>query len=134
MNTFYIDKLAFIEINNEKLLVTLSKGKDVWYIPGGKREIGETDLQALKREIKEELAVELIANTVVFYGVFEAQAHGKSEGTLVRMTCYTGSYNGTLSPAAEIEKMDYFSYSKKGLCSPVDNLIFDDLKIKKIID
>lgn len=55
----YIDKLAFIYLQDRKLLVTLSRGKDVWYIPGGKREAGETDEQALTREVKEELDVDL---------------------------------------------------------------------------
>lgn len=77
MDKTYIDKLAYIEIKERKLLVTLSKGKDVWYIPGGKREGKETDLQALVREVREELAIDLIAGTVKMYGIFEAQAHGK---------------------------------------------------------
>ncbi|MDO8610227.1 MAG: NUDIX domain-containing protein [bacterium] len=134
MNKSYIDKLAYIEIKDRKLLVTLSKGKDVWYIPGGKRDGEETDIQALVREVKEELTVDIILETVKLYGVFEAQAHGKPEGTVVRMTCYTASYNGILTPAAEINKVDYFEYSKKTMCSPVDNLIFDDLKTKELID
>ena len=34
----YIDKLAFIQIKDRKVLETLSRGKDKWYTPGGKRE------------------------------------------------------------------------------------------------
>ena len=134
MNTTYIDKLAFIEIKDRKVLETLSNGKDIWYIPGGKREPGESDIQALMREIKEELSVDLIPGTLQLYGVFETQAHGKPEGTLVRMTCYTGKYIGNLTPSAEVGHMDYFPYSKKHLTSPVDNLIFDDLKRKGLIE
>lgn len=134
MDKTYIDKLAYIEIKDRKLLVSLSKGKDTWYIPGGKREQGETDLQALTREVKEELLVDIIPGTVKLYGIFEAQAHGKPAGTVVRMTCYTGSYNGVLTPAAEIEKMDYFNFAQKSKCSAVDNLIFDDLKSKGLIE
>jgi len=134
MDKTYIDKLAFIEIKDRKLLVTLSRGKDTWYIPGGKRDGEETDLQALTREIKEELTVDVIPEMVRQYGVFEAQAHGKPEGTIVRMTCYIASYIGTLTPSAEIEKIDYFEYAKKEMCSPVDNLIFDNLKRKGLID
>ena len=37
-----IDKLGWIYIKNKKLLGVRSKGKDVYYIPGGKRERGET--------------------------------------------------------------------------------------------
>ncbi len=134
MPTAFIDKLAFIEIRDRKVLVTQSRGKNVWYIPGGKRESGESDLEALMREVKEELTVDLLPETVKHCGTFEAQAHGKPEGTKVRMTCYTAGYQGTIAPAAEIESVEYFSYAQKHQTSPVDALIFDDLKRKNIID
>jgi 8-oxo-dGTP pyrophosphatase MutT (NUDIX family) len=44
-----IDKLAWIELTGKTILLTKSYGKDVFYIPGGKRDIGETDEQALLR-------------------------------------------------------------------------------------
>ncbi len=78
MTDKYIDKLAFIYIKDRKVLSTLSAGKDTWYIPGGKREEGESDLQALVREVKEELTVDILENTVKPYGVFQAQSHGKA--------------------------------------------------------
>ncbi len=134
MEKTYIDKLAFIEIKDRKVLETKTKNKDTWYIPGGKRDEGESDEQALIREIKEELNVDIDPATITAYGVFEAQAHGKPEGTVVRMTCYTAKYSGELTPSAEIEMMDWFDYSKKDLTSPVDHLIFDDLKAKNLID
>lgn len=46
-----VDKVAFIEIQNGKILSTKSKGKTVYYIPGGKRELEETDEQTLVREV-----------------------------------------------------------------------------------
>jgi ADP-ribose pyrophosphatase YjhB (NUDIX family) len=134
MEKNYIDKLAFIELKNRGILETCSYGKDKWYIPGGKRIEGESDHQALIREVKEELSVDLIPETIKLYGVFEAQAHGKPEGTIVRMTCYTADYQGELKPSAEVEKMDWFDYSKRNDVSPVDQLIFDDLKAKNLID
>jgi len=133
MDKTFIDKLAFIEIKDRKILVTLSHGKDTWYIPGGKREGNETDLEALSREVKEELAVDIIPESVKKYGIFEAQAHGKPVGTIVRMTCYIAKYTGVLTPSAEIEKLDWFIHNQKHLCSPVDNLIFDDLKTNNLI-
>lgn len=134
MDTAYIDKLAFIELKGRKVLETKSKGKDTWYIPGGKRERQESDEQALIREIKEELSVDIDPTGIVHYGTFEAQAHGKAEGTIVRMTCYLAKYAGELKPNAEVEMMDWFDYSKRDLVSPVDQLIFDDLKAKDLID
>lgn len=134
MEKTYIDKLAFIEIRDRKVLETCSYGKDKWYIPGGKRDGGESDQETLIREMKEELQVDLIPETIEHYGTFEAQAHGKPEGTMVRMTCYTAKYRGELTPSAEVEKMGWFDYSKRNEVSPVDQLIFDDMKGKKLID
>lgn len=134
MENTYIDKLAFIELKGRKVLETKSKGKDTWYIPGGKRDGDETDEQALIRELKEELSIDIDPTSIVHYGTFEAQAHGKPQGTIVRMTCYLAKYTGTLKPDMEVEFMDWFDYSKRDLISPVDQLIFDDLKAKDLID
>jgi 8-oxo-dGTP diphosphatase len=129
-----IDKLAWIFIHEQKVLVTRSKGKDTWYLPGGKREAGESDTEALVREVFEELGVALRTNTITFYGTFEAQAHGKPEGTMVKMSCYMADYTGELRALAEIAEFDYFGYERKGETSVVDHLIFDDLKSKKLIE
>ncbi len=134
MDKTYIDKLAFLEIRDRRVLETKSRGKDTWYIPGGKREPGESDEQALVREVREELAVEIDPASITHYGTFEAQAHGKPEGTVVRMTCYQARYSGELRPSAEVEYLDWFDYSKRDMVSPVDQLIFDDLKAKNLID
>jgi 8-oxo-dGTP diphosphatase len=134
MNDKYIDKLAFVYIKDRQLLSTLSTGKDTWYIPGGKREEGESDLEALSREVKEELLVDINVDTVKLYGVFEAQAHGKAEGMIVRMTCYEADFDGELHPSAEVERMAFVNYDWKERSSDVDKLIFDDLKAKNLID
>ena len=75
-----IDKVAFLYFSHGKILSTCSKGKDKYYIPGGKRENDETDIQTLVREVREELSAEIIPSSATLYGVFEAQAHGKAEG------------------------------------------------------
>lgn len=129
----YIDKLAYIYLKDKKILETRSFGKDIWYIPGGKRDEGESDIAALTREVKEELDVDLVLETIKHYGTFEAQAHGKPEGTVVRMTCYEADFVGEFNPTNEVEEMAYFSYADKHRTSPVDQLIFDDLKAKDLI-
>jgi len=122
-----IDKLAWIHINNKQILSTKSIGKDKYYIPGGKREPGETDAAALYREIKEELSIELDIQTLQYLGTFSAQAHGHPTGTLVQMTCYTAAYTGTLKAAAEIEAIVWLRYADTEKISEVDTIIFDYL-------
>lgn len=128
-----IDKLAWIEIKDGYILSTKSHGKDKYYIPGGKREAGETDTQALYREIKEELSIDLNAETLQLVGVFQAQAHGHTEGIEVKMTCYTAEYSGEINAAAEIEEVKWLQYIDKDKISEVDKLIFDFLKERRLI-
>lgn len=128
-----IDKIAFIYLKNGKILSTLSKGKDVYYIPGGKREENETDEETLIRECKEELTIDIIKDTINYYGTFEAQAHGKSEGVLVKMTCYMAGFSGKIKVSSEIQEIRWLDYSDLDIISPVDKLIFKDLYEKKLI-
>jgi len=120
-----IDKLAWIQLRDTKILCVRSKGKSLFYIPGGKREKGESDVTALTREIKEELEVVLNTSTIKFVKSFEAQADGREPGVLVRMTCYLASYTGVLQAAAEIEEVAWLGYDDKPKVSKVGHLIFD---------
>ena len=129
-----IDKVALIYVKDGKVLTTLSKGKEIYYMPGGKRELNENDNQTLIREIKEEISVDIIEDTIEFYGIFEAQAAGKEEGILVTMNCYTAEFEGKLCPSAEIEKIDWFDYNDIDKVSIVDRLIFKDLQNKGYIN
>lgn len=130
-----IDKIAFLYIKDGKILSTLSKGKDTYYIPGGKREENESDEETLIRECKEELTIDIKKETIKYYGTFEAQAHGKAEGILVKMTCYMAEFDGELRPDSEIQEMTWLDYSNLNVkISPVDQLIFKDLYEKKLID
>jgi len=128
-----LDKLAYIYIKDKKILMALTKGKNSYYIPGGKREIGETDTEALTREVKEELNVTLKPDTIKFYGAFEAQAHDKPIGVMVKMTCYTAIFEGEIKPSQEIEDIAYYTYAQRDIVGPVDQIIFDNLKEKGLI-
>ena len=129
-----IDKIALIYLKDGKVLSSLSKGKDTYYLPGGKREGSETDEETLIRECKEELSVDILPETINYFGTFQAQAHGKSEGILVRMTCYTANFIGELIPNSEIRELKWLDYSNLDVkISPVDQIIFWDLFDKKLI-
>lgn len=128
-----IDKIAWIYVVDGKVLGARSKGKDTYYFPGGKREPGESDAETLIREIREELSVEILPETIAEFGVFEAPAHGKEEGILVRMTCLTAEFTGELVPASEIEELAWLTSEDQGRVSAVSVLIMDKLKEMKLI-
>jgi 8-oxo-dGTP diphosphatase len=123
-----IDTVAWVRIEGGRILCARPRGKDVFYIPGGKREGAESDLETLLREIKEELTVLLDPQTVAHVGTYEAAGPGIPDGAVVRMACYTAEYEGELLPSSEIEEVAWFSYADRERVPPVDQLLFDDLK------
>lgn len=102
-----IDKLAMVYIRDRKVLFARTKGQELYYIPGGKREPGETDVQALTREIKEELGTVITTDTLKLMNVFEAPAHNKPPGTIVKITCYFGDLNSEPRPTSEIDDIKF---------------------------
>ncbi|BDS11065.1 NUDIX hydrolase [Aureispira anguillae] len=125
-----VDKIAFIETQNGQILSTRSKGKTKYYIPGGKRELGETDEQTLVREIAEELDVKIKPDSIEYVGTFKAQSDGAKKGVLVKMTCYKAKFEGDLKPQSEIEEIKWLNYKDLDIISEVDKKIFRFLKEK----
>jgi 8-oxo-dGTP pyrophosphatase MutT (NUDIX family) len=128
-----VDKIAWIYTEDGKILSTLSKGKNTFYIPGGKREDNESDYETLVREIKEELNVDIVLDTVEYLGVYEAQSHGAAEGVIVRMTCYSAEYKGNLRASSEIDRFEWHTTSDIKKVSEVDKIIYQDLFSKGLI-
>lgn len=125
----FIDTVAWVLVENGRILCARPRGKEIFYIPGGKREGAESDLQTLLREIAEELTVALLPATVTHVGTYEAdQPSGHPDGATVRMSCYAGDYSGTLAASGEIDELAWFSYADRPRVPVVDQLLFDDLR------
>ncbi|QWF76824.1 NUDIX hydrolase [Amycolatopsis sp. CA-230715] len=128
-----LDKIAWLRLADERVLGARSHGKDAFYLPGGKREPGETDVETLVREIGEELAVAIDPASAVRFGVFEAQAHGKAAGVLVRMTCYTAEFSGSLTASGEIAELAWLTYADRDRVSPITRLVFEHLRERGLL-
>ena len=126
--TKIIDKVALVRTDSGKVLMARSTGKTKYYAPGGKREAGETDEETLSREIKEELHVDILSDTIRYVGTFEAPADGHTAGVLVRMICYEADYSGAPKASGEIEEIKWLSYADIDLVAEVDRHVFAFLK------
>ncbi|MBT8179718.1 MAG: NUDIX domain-containing protein [Eudoraea sp.] len=123
-----IDKIAWVRVMDNKVLCVRSKGKELFYLPGGKREAGESDIQTLIREIKEELNVMLIPESTQLIGAFQAKADEQPSGVLVRLRCYTANYTGALEPQTEIEELAWIAYAERHKVSEAGQAVFHHLR------
>lgn len=129
-----IDKLGWIHIKDRKALFVRSKDKPKPFIPGGKREEGESDEQALIREIQEELSISLIPETIKPLTTIIAQAHGMPEGVNVQIKCHTADFTGDLTPSAEIEEYVWLDSSDIPNSTEPGKLCLAYLKEHNLID
>ncbi len=129
-----IDKLALVIVKDRQILLARSRGHRHWFIPGGKRDFGESDHRALMREIQEGLGVQLEEASIRYYGTYTAQANDKPIGIFVRGTCYTAQFTGQPRAGNEIEAIEYLRYARKSEVGNIAKLLFDDLKQKKLIE
>ncbi|HSP09757.1 MAG TPA: NUDIX domain-containing protein [Candidatus Dormibacteraeota bacterium] len=123
-----VDALAWVRIEERRLLAVRSVGKSAFYLPGGKREAGESDLDALLREVKEELTVSLLPDTVVGVGTYRAPAHDYPAGTSVDLVCYSGDFEGEIKAAAEIEEVAWLGIEDLERCAPAVRLVMEELQ------
>lgn len=82
---------ALVLVRDRRLLMVTARGRDVLYLPGGKQEAGETGEEALIRETREEVGLELDRSSLRELATVRTQAHGEPEGRMVHMRLWSGA-------------------------------------------
>jgi 8-oxo-dGTP diphosphatase len=106
-NNREILKIGLAVTDSDRLLVVRKRGTSSYILPGGKREPGENDLEALAREVEEELGCRLNSSTIVFLGSF-SDAAADLENTTVTVRLYAAQLIGNPTPQSEIENLKWF--------------------------
>src|SRR3954471_1581064 len=84
------------------LLVSKRQAPGVFYLPGGKRDVGETDLACLQRELTEELGVSAV-DPVPWREVVAPAA--LDPGQELRMHVFLSELGGRPAPSAELARL-----------------------------
>lgn len=136
MNTTF-ETVALIHVRNKRILLVSSRGREAFYLPGGKMNAGETYEEALIREVKEEVSVDLVPESIKLFGIFEALAHDRPEGVRVRMRCYTAEFENSIKKSGEIDRMEFFNsaeFFSMNDIAPAVKLVVENLEKKGLID
>jgi len=102
-----IIKYGMIIVRDGKFLVNRKHNTKLFLMPGGKPKPGENIEDCLIREIREEHNVELIPESIKFFGEFEGIAANESN-TIVSMKLHVGDINGHPEISREIEEQKWF--------------------------
>jgi 8-oxo-dGTP diphosphatase len=99
-------KYALCIIRNNRLLLQMGQEVDHYTLPGGKAEEDEGAIQALCREVREELGIEVDIASLEFLGEYEEVVDG--DDLLVQVDLYQGNCHGQMKICSEVKKLIWF--------------------------
>jgi 8-oxo-dGTP diphosphatase len=104
----HIAVVALAHLVDRKLLLVRSSNKDGFYLPGGKPEPGESDHDALAREIREELGCRIDFSNLTYFTTTVAQAFAQPDGVMVHVKTFLGRLVGIPRPMSEVAEVRFF--------------------------
>jgi uncharacterized protein (TIGR00730 family) len=102
---------ALVQNEAGHVLLVRKRGTRAFMQPGGKLQDLEPHLDALERELREELSCSIQPGSPAFLGTFTAPAANET-GYLVEATLYRVKLVGTVSAASEIEEIIWLDPDK----------------------
>ena len=109
---------AVVLLRGRRVLMVTARARDVLYLPGGKIDDGETAAEALVRECREEIAVELDGASIRSLFRVTVQAHGEPEGRMVAMELFGASTPDEPTASAEVDSVHWVTSADAGRCPP----------------
>ncbi|MBC9937129.1 MULTISPECIES: NUDIX domain-containing protein [unclassified Leucobacter] len=132
MNDLLVSAIALIR--DRRVLMVTARGRDVWYMPGGKIDPGESGAEAAAREAFEEVALRLDPAQLDELFTVVTQAHGEPDGRLVRMRVFAASSPDEPEPSAEVSAVHWAGTADRDRCPPAGHEVLDRLAALGLID
>lgn len=126
------DKIGWVHLENRRLLVGRNEGAQRFYLPGGSREDGETDVQVLVREASEELGVVLDPDTARHVGSYVAR-RDNSDDELIFIV-YSATHNGIPHPSTEVVELRWVTSGDGAVVTDAERQLMTTSVERDLID
>ena len=121
-------------LRERRVLMVTSRGRDVYYMPGGKIDPGETAAEAAAREAREEVALELDPARLTELFEVRTQAHGEPDGREVHMRMFLAETSAEPRPSGEVGAVHWVGTHDAGRCPPAGRDVLARLAAAGLVD
>lgn len=125
---------AIALVRDRRVLMVTARDREVYYMPGGKIDAGETAAEAAAREAFEEVALELDPASLDELFEVVTQAHGEPDGRLVRMRVFQTDTDASPVPSAEVGSLHWVTTADADRCPPAGREVLARLAATGLID
>ncbi|MRG59840.1 NUDIX domain-containing protein [Agromyces sp. CFH 90414] len=125
---------AIALVRDRRVLMVTARGRDVYYMPGGKIDPGETAAEAAAREAFEEVALRIDPAELTELFEVVTQAHGEPDGRRVRMRVFRTTTDATPAASAEVGALHWVTTADLDRCPPAGREVLARLAASDLID
>ena len=112
---------CLVDTRGSKLLLVRVRQNEHWYLPGGKLEPHETAPSALRREVAEELGIDLSPQSIRYLYSVVGPAY-KHPGD-VELICFSAQLTGEPAAHGEISEVQWLDYRDESKLAPAVKLL-----------
>ncbi|WP_350348172.1 NUDIX domain-containing protein [Agromyces sp. G08B096] len=125
---------AIALIRDRRVLMVTAREREVYYMPGGKIDPGETAAEAAAREAFEEVALRLDPASLDELFEVRTQAHGEPDGRQVRMRVFRAETDASPEASAEVGAVHWVTTADADRCPPAGRAVLTRLAASGLID
>ncbi|WP_448002219.1 NUDIX domain-containing protein [Agromyces bauzanensis] len=125
---------AIALVRDRRVLMVTARDREVYYMPGGKIDAGESAAEAAAREAREEVDLDLDPDGLDELFEVVVQAHGEPDGRLVRMRVFLAQTDAAPAASAEVGALHWVTTADTHRCPPAGAEVLRRLAASGVID